>query len=147
MKKVIIMIGICASLFAQQTQVVSWNRMYKPKLGKRSAFIKEVANKTKKYNSKKGTQVIRTYEVINGPNVGSFVRGGIAGGWEQFDNPPSNQQAGRRLETPITSVQRFLESEICLKTGVFYMCFEVSGSQQEVCLLIRCFESGLVKIV
>ena len=69
--------------------------MYKPKLGKRGAFIKEVANKTKKYNSKKGTQVIRTYEVIKGPNVGSFVRGGIAGGWEQFDNPPSNQQAGR----------------------------------------------------
>ena len=95
MKKIIIMMGICATLFAQQAQVVSWNRMHTPKVGKRDAFIKAVIDKTKKYNSKKGTQVIRTYEVVNGPNVGSFVRGGIAGGWEQFDNPPKNQQAGR----------------------------------------------------
>ena len=77
MKKIIILMTICASLFAQQGQLVSWNRMYKPKLDKRDAFIKAVSDKTKKYNSKKGTQVIRTYEVINGPNVGSFVVGPI----------------------------------------------------------------------
>ena len=93
MNKIIIMLGICASLFAQQT--VTWNRMHKPKVGKRDAFIRAVSDKTKKYNSKEGTAVIRTYQVINGPNVGSFVRGGLPGSWEQFDNPPSNRQTGR----------------------------------------------------
>tara|TARA_B110001454_G_C12603684_1_gene385619 strand:- start:73 stop:813 length:741 start_codon:yes stop_codon:yes gene_type:complete len=94
MKKMIIMMGICASLFAQQAQTVGWNRMFKPKVGEHDAFIKAVSDKTKKYNTKKGTAVIRTYQVINGPNGGSFVRSGLAGGWEQFDNPPSNWQAG-----------------------------------------------------
>ena len=86
------MLGICASLFAQQT--VTWNRMHKPKVGKRDAFIRAVSDKTKKYNSKEGTAVIRTYQVINGPNVGSFVRGGLPGSWEQYDNPPSNGNLG-----------------------------------------------------
>ena len=95
MKKIIMMLSICTTLVAQQTQVVTWNRMHTPKVGKRDAFIKAVADKTKKYNSKKGTAVIRTYEVVNGPNQGSFVRTVPPGGWDRFDNIPTNQQKGR----------------------------------------------------
>ncbi len=83
-----------AILFGQSDPLISWSRIMKPKSGKQSQFVKAVAAKTKKFNSQKGDEVIRTYRIMDGPDEGSFVRMGLSGPWAQFDNTSERQQAG-----------------------------------------------------
>ena len=83
-----------AILFGQSDPLISWSRIMKPKSGKQGQFVKAVAAKTKKFNSQKGDEVIRTYRIMDGPDEGSFVRMGLSGPWAQFDNTSERQQAG-----------------------------------------------------
>ena len=54
-----------AILFGQSDPLISWSRIMKPKSGKQGQFMKAVAAKTKKFNSQKGDEVIRTYRIMD----------------------------------------------------------------------------------
>ena len=81
-------------LVAQSDPLILWSRDMKSKSGKQDQLVKAVAAKTKKFNSQKGDEVIRTYQIMDGPDEGSFVRMGLAGPWARFDETSERRQAG-----------------------------------------------------
>jgi len=83
-----------AMLFGQSDPLVFWMRTMVPVKGKQSQLVKAVAKKTQKFNGEDSGDVIRTYQITNGPDEGAFVRSGLLGPWAQFDETSDQQQAG-----------------------------------------------------
>lgn len=77
---------------AQDSPLIIRARYITVKDGMSDKFIESAGKKTKKYNSKEGSRKFFTWEIMDGPRQGQFVRGQRGTTWSDFDTPIDQKQ-------------------------------------------------------
>ncbi|HIN62617.1 MAG TPA: hypothetical protein EYM89_07685 [Candidatus Marinimicrobia bacterium] len=96
----------CNDLVAQDAPPVFRIRFITVKEGMAEEFIKAASEKTKKFNSKEGSRRFNTWEIIDGPRQGQFVRGQAGTTWSDFDTPTPQKQRDYWMKNVNTYVKK-----------------------------------------
>ena len=88
----IILMTVSTFIIAQESPTIIRARYITVKDGMSERFIETAGKKTKKYNSKEGSRKFFTWQIIDGPRQGQFVRGIRGTTWSDFDTPIDQKQ-------------------------------------------------------
>jgi len=88
----IILMTVSTFIIAQESPTIIRARYITVKDGMSERFIETAGKKTKKYNSKEGSRKFFTWQIIDGPRQGQFVRGQRGTTWSDFDTPIDQKQ-------------------------------------------------------
>ena len=87
MKNIFITLLLLAFTFSSYSQsMVVWLDYHTPVKGKGTELSDAIKDKTKKYNQGASDFKLYTWQVIAGPNQGSYARAGVGPKWADFDN-------------------------------------------------------------
>jgi len=86
MKKIILTLSFVFAITIMSAQVLIQSRLLVVEEENMEAFFEGVADKTKKYNSKKGQARYLTFQILTGNNAYNFVRMQVADSIQEFDN-------------------------------------------------------------
>jgi hypothetical protein len=86
MKKIILTLSFVFAITVMSAQVLTQSRLLVVEQENMDAFFEGVADKTKKYNSKKGQARYLTFQILTGNNAYNFVRMQVADSIQEFDN-------------------------------------------------------------
>lgn len=85
MKKIIITLSFVFTVTFINAQIIQ-SRLLVVEQANMEAFMEGVADKTKKYNSKKGQANYLTFQILTGKNAQNFIRMQVADSIQEFDN-------------------------------------------------------------
>ena len=87
-----ILMAVPTFIAAQDSPIIIRVRYITVKDGMSDEFIEAAGKKTRRFNSKEGSRRFFTWEIMDGPRQGQFVRGQAGTTWSDFDSPPPQKQ-------------------------------------------------------
>ena len=87
-----ILLALPTFISAQDPTLIVRVRYITVKDGKSAEFIEAAGKKTSRFNSKKGSLRFFTWEIMDGPRQGQFVRGQAGTTWSDFHSPPAQKE-------------------------------------------------------